>query len=79
MLLYVCKSINLLKIAKIKPVISPLSSAAVCKKQCMNGGKCVSPNTCRCRAPFSGPQCEERKKLYWCQNNTISRPIRTNL
>uniref|UniRef100_A0A671M539 von Willebrand factor D and EGF domain-containing protein-like n=1 Tax=Sinocyclocheilus anshuiensis TaxID=1608454 RepID=A0A671M539_9TELE len=37
---------------------------AVCKKPCLNGGKCVSPNTCRCRAPFSGPQCEERKKLF---------------
>lgn len=50
-------------------------SAAVCKKRCMNGGKCVSPNTCRCRAPFSGPQCEERKKLYWCQNSLTSDPI----
>lgn len=47
----------------------PLLSAAVCKKRCMNGGKCVSPDTCRCRAPFSGPQCEERKKLFWCQNS----------
>ncbi|TSN03412.1 Sushi, von Willebrand factor type A, EGF and pentraxin domain-containing protein 1 [Bagarius yarrelli] len=39
-------------------------STAVCKKPCLNGGKCVSPDKCRCRAPFSGSQCEERKKLF---------------
>lgn len=41
-----------------------LSAVAVCAKPCLNGGKCISPDKCRCRPPFSGPRCEERKKSH---------------
>lgn len=39
-------------------------AVAVCSKPCLNGGKCISPDKCRCRPPFSGPHCEERKKTH---------------
>lgn len=41
-----------------------LLSVAVCTQLCLNGGKCISPNKCHCRPPFSGPQCEERKQSH---------------
>lgn len=51
-----------------------LLSVAVCSQPCLHGGKCVSPNKCRCRPPFSGPRCEERKKSHQCtqgSNNVV--------
>lgn len=41
-----------------------VSALAVCSQPCLNGGKCISPNKCRCRPPFSGPRCQERKKSH---------------
>lgn len=49
-----------------------VSAAAVCSQSCLNGGKCISPNKCRCRPSFSGPRCEERKKSHWSSPNILS-------
>uniref|UniRef100_A0A3Q2QJ74 Schwann cell-specific EGF-like repeat autocrine factor n=1 Tax=Fundulus heteroclitus TaxID=8078 RepID=A0A3Q2QJ74_FUNHE len=44
--------------------VSFVWASAVCSQTCLNGGKCISPNKCRCRPHFSGPRCEERKKSH---------------
>ena len=55
-----------------------LPTLAVCSQPCMNGGKCISPNKCRCRPPFSGPRCEQKKNvsLVWpcCSGQRSVRP-----
>ena len=37
-----------------------LNNAAMCfgKTTCLNGGRCVAPNTCSCNAGYSKPRCE---------------------
>ncbi|KAK7497319.1 hypothetical protein BaRGS_00011363, partial [Batillaria attramentaria] len=30
----------------------------VCHGDCLNGGKCIGPNTCQCRHGYIGPNCE---------------------
>ena len=32
--------------------------SAVCHGDCLNGGKCIGPNTCQCRHGYIGPNCE---------------------
>ena len=34
---------------------------AVCTNPCENGGTCVAPDTCQCRATFTGVRCENSK------------------
>lgn len=31
----------------------------VCDPHCLNGGECVSPNTCECRGGYEGESCEK--------------------
>ena len=31
---------------------------ALCDEPCINGGKCIAPNTCACVYGFGGPQCQ---------------------
>lgn len=38
--------------------------SAVCKLPCQHGGKCIAPNVCRCRLPYSGPQCTKKRKEW---------------
>ncbi|XP_050525527.1 hemocytin [Daktulosphaira vitifoliae] len=30
----------------------------ICEPSCLNGGNCISPNTCQCPTDFKGPQCQ---------------------
>uniref|UniRef100_A0A2P2HW65 Neurogenic locus notch homolog protein 1-like n=2 Tax=Hirondellea gigas TaxID=1518452 RepID=A0A2P2HW65_9CRUS len=39
-------------------VCSPL-----CQKTCENGGRCVAPNKCECRGPYTGDTCSEEPML----------------
>lgn len=38
--------------------------SAVCKLPCQRGGKCIAPNVCRCRVPYSGLQCTKKRKEW---------------
>lgn len=38
--------------------------SAVCKLPCQHGGKCIAPNVCRCRLPYSGLQCTKKRKEW---------------
>ena len=40
---------------------SSLLSTAQCKFECQNGGRCVGLNKCKCRAGFTGTQCQIRQ------------------
>lgn len=33
---------------------------AVCTPSCLNGGTCISPNTCSCDETYTGQRCETR-------------------
>ena len=34
---------------------------AVCSPSCVNGGSCIRPNTCSCRAGWTGSACQTGK------------------
>lgn len=35
--------------------------AAVCDFPCLNGGRCMAPNTCLCDETYQGSNCSESK------------------
>jgi protein kinase C-binding protein NELL len=43
------------------------SCVPVCEPRCLNGGKCIAPNTCECRGGYEGSSCE--KDLDECKTN----------
>lgn len=32
---------------------------AICTQRCRNGGRCIAPNQCSCRAGWDGPDCSQ--------------------
>lgn len=32
---------------------------AICQSTCLNGGKCISPDTCSCESGWTGYTCSE--------------------
>ena len=36
---------------------------ALCEPSCLNGGQCLSPNTCLCPSRWTGDQCEKGENL----------------
>ena len=46
---------------KVSALPDDSSCLPVCKKPCLNGGKCVAPSKCLCSEGFLGIQCERRK------------------
>ena len=44
----------------------PESCNAVCKPECVNGGRCIKPGVCRCNNDFIGKLCEVFKKDLIC-------------
>ena len=40
----------------------PFFLLAICVGGCNNGGTCVSPNTCECRAGWTGSRCGTGKQ-----------------
>lgn len=45
----------------------------VCGKPCLNGGKCISPNTCACLYGFAGPTCESDYRQGPCYKEIKDR------
>ena len=42
----------------------------ICDPPCLNGGKCVSPNQCKCTRDYSGDHCEkkcDKECIHFCQ------------
>ena len=38
--------------------------SAVCSPMCLNGGKCLRGNKCRCKRDFTGQYCELKNRYY---------------
>ena len=49
-------------------LFSPLPLPALCRPNCLNGGRCIGPNSCLCPVTHKGPYCNER------EHATVSQP-----
>ena len=48
---------------KISSLLSAFISA-VCSPMCLNGGKCLRGNKCRCKKDFTGQYCELKNRYH---------------
>ncbi|KAI2665433.1 Protein kinase C-binding protein NELL2 [Labeo rohita] len=52
---------------------------ALCEGQCLNGGSCVSPDTCVCQQGFTGKRCETVcARLFVFRHSALTSPAYTS-
>lgn len=41
--------------------------AALCKRNCLNGGRCIAPGKCRCPLSYFGQRCESGERFIFSE------------